>query len=158
MTKGDSDTSRILRLVIDSSNKYIAIALANGIICVRELNSILGFDPKNGEVIYTGEKNKFIRYVVSEKIIDAKDLILDPTHKWIAMLTSRELTMWDLRKTFLSQIIHTPKQKGNVIAFDNTGQLLALGTEEGITIYDTEKGKQIVNIDVGRGDSNIFFQ
>jgi WD40 repeat protein len=136
-------------IAIDLSDTYFAYVLTNGVVCVEEFNYILGYDVKTGDKLSTNMSgSEQLQYFV-KKETDVWDIEFDPTKRWLAVLTDNELAILNLQNFLFPNRMKISLKNGNTISFDKSGDLLALGTKEGIVVYNANSGKQIAEFHIG---------
>ncbi|MBI3172354.1 MAG: hypothetical protein HYZ25_01445 [Chloroflexi bacterium] len=151
------DLESISRIAIAPSKKYIAIARSDGSISIQDFSMFANIDINTGSEISTqspGDKNIIeTRLAIPSKFDSLRDLAFDPSNIWLAALTDKELVTWSLQKLIFSRYIVRPIKNGNMISFDRTGNILALATQDGISIFSMKRGELVSTLDVG----NVVF-
>lgn len=149
---------RVNGITVDSSGTYLACALQSGAVIVRDWS--LSFDRHIGKFGENATKDDpyihLLRYNLPNRPADVKEMEFDPSRTWLAALTDQHLVIWDLRRWFFANHLEASVSDGYVISFDRTGKLLALGTKQGITLYDVERAKKITTFEVGEV-TNLYF-
>lgn len=135
--------SNISRISIDSSGAYFAYALEEGQISIRYFEEAAGIT-HDGIVI----SKKLGNYHENAGIVTL-DLVFDYTRTWLAALRSDELVVWDLDIFFDRRQLRVPIEDGKVVAFDRTGDIIAVGTGNGIQIYSVVDKEKITEFEVG---------
>ena len=143
------DAAVIERIAIDPSGDYVACALSNGAIIVRNWNTAFDLFVNSEGINQTSEEPfvYFLRYKMSKG--NVRDMVFDPKRTWLSVLTDKKLVTWDLRRWVFADHLNVSITDGNAIVFDRAGKLLVLGTERGLTVYDVELAKQIAEFEVG---------
>ncbi len=144
----DPNKPEILRMTMDNSGKYLAYALADGTVAIREASRFLGFE--DGVL-----KGKYYRYANDEDAKVIADLEFDNTRRWLALLSNKELTIWDLTAYFSPEIKVSVKS-GNSIAFDHNGKIAIVGTDNGMLLINLITGQKIAEYDVGKVTALYF--
>lgn len=153
-------------IAFDPSGTYIACSTKEGQIYIFVVSYLFNPTGRSNEDILSSKdwgetthvqrvsRHYGTRYLFMN--YNAIDLAIDDTRKWLAQLTDKKLTLWDLSKDVNSVYFSKSFISGNVLAFDHTGFLLAVGSQDGITIYDLIQKKQIAFFNVGYV-SDIYF-
>ena len=134
--------ARIKLLTLDKSGGILAYALDNDTVHLFETESFLGVK-KSGIL-----KNRVLRYSPTSLPTQIRAFSFDDTRTWLALLNDNELVVWDLRKYINPRHLQISVKDGNVVAFDHTGSILAIGTKKGIMILDFENKVQLAELDV----------
>jgi len=119
-----------------------------GSIVLDNLNSRYIIIFQEGRIhVYEGEKITSYRIIaegVKGDIIPVTDAQIDPTGRWLVFArgdTTKVLSL-DNRKILLEVNVPNP-----VLAFDETGELLFVGSANKLTIYRVETGEKIAEYD-----------
>jgi WD40 repeat protein len=148
----------IYKVAIDPSGTYIACAISNGNVIIRNwsiaFNEIPGEKGNliNSEYPYV----RFVRYTRPDDKTYIKDMAFDATRTWLSALADKKLIMWDLRRPIFARKIDISIDDGNAIAFDRSGKLLAVGTNDEIIFFDTQEGRQIAQFDTAEVTALYF--
>jgi len=144
--------SDFTRLAIDPMGDYLAVADESGNILVGDISSFKS--PEREGFFEYATRYRLFGY--SGKDIRTVDLEFDPTHSWLGWLTDERLVVWSLKNYVFPLEFKTNLQDGNVICFDRTGKILAIGTKNGLKIFDVKTEKEIANYSVGEV-STLYF-
>jgi WD40 repeat protein len=139
----DPNKPEILRMGVDNSGKYLSYALADGTVIVRESSHFLGLERglvKSKEYKYADNNSEMMPII---------DLKFDDTRQWLALLSKKELLMWDLTAYFSSEI-KIPVESGNAIAFDRAGKVAVVGTDTGMSVINLITRQEMAKYDVGK--------
>ena len=151
-------------IAFDKSSAYIAIAMEEGILRIHDVD--LEFLPKSAgkPLDEVGPDDGVTRTFLyrhygkynSKKPIRTSDLAIDDTRTWLARLTDKELIIYDLRKRFFPRHLKVPISNGNLLAFNHSGNLLTVATDDEILMFDIAKRKQVASFDVGEATALFF--
>ncbi len=150
-----SSVDRIEALAFDPAGEYLAVANANGSIAIVHLN------PSGELEIWkstTLEMSAFPTGSVDYQAVKPLGLAFDTTRKQLAMLRDNEAIVYDLgawRQTLKVTVTSTTGPAGSV-AFDPSGQLLAVGTQDGWQMWDVAHSKKLFE-QVGAGTYTVAF-
>ena len=150
-----SSVDRIEALAFDPAGEYLAVANANGSIAIVHLN------PSGELEIWkstTLEMSAFPTGSVDYQAVKPLGLAFDTTRTQLAMLRDTEAIVYDLgawRQTLKVTVTSTTGPAGSV-AFDPSGQLLAVGTQDGWQIRDVAHSKKLFE-QVGAGTYTVAF-
>ncbi|MBV6395159.1 MAG: hypothetical protein HFACDABA_00730 [Anaerolineales bacterium] len=84
------------------------------------------------------------------------DLKFDPSHTWLGWLTDESLVVWNLQNYVHPLQLKVELKGSNVMSFDRTGTILAIGTNNGIQFFDLAARKQISEYAVGEVTALYF--
>lgn len=154
------DSLKFRSLAISTSQKYVAYVVENGIACVRDMGEFTGIDMSTGTEIpfVSGFQPPFrkLRFDLSDNNVEVNTLAFDPTDRWLAVLTSKTLAVWNLSDFLFPNTINYLVSTGTTLSFDRRGDLLALGTTNGIIVFSLADGKQIAEFKTTQV-TNIYF-
>lgn len=135
--------NRVEALAFDAAGEYLATANANSAVAIFHLNATGELDFSNGDYLESGTgPNGLDR----DQELKPLALAFDQARKQLVLLRDNEVIVYDLgtwRQTFRSTVSLTTSPAGSV-AFDPTGQLLAIGTQEGWQIWDLAQGRKLI--------------
>jgi len=156
---GFNRDKRVSWITIDPSGQYLAYAVEEGQIKVYTTQGFL--DPISldqssppGKNIFVGSRT-YGKYDAKAEI-QTKNLAIDFTRTWLAWLNGENLLVWDMRRFTSSPHIEIPIANGSSMAFNQSGDLLAVGMDSGILIFDLEKGEKISQIEFSKVSSLYF--
>ncbi len=150
----------ISRIAFDSTGTYIACTTEEGRLLVYDFKNLFGLTGITDEEILAGrgyenqphpwwvKRRQYGEYQPSANIITV-DLAFDDTLTWLAQLTDQDLVVRDLGRAFFSSRMNLPIEGGTVLAFNHTGNLLAVGTQNGIALFDLKRLERIASFEVG---------
>jgi len=137
----------ITRLAIDFHGDYFAFADDGGhiqVVDIRVYKQNADRVPVNDS--FEINSKKLTGDKTAPKIID---LELDDTHSWLGWLTDQSVFLWSFQNYLSPLKFSADIDDGNAISFDRTGNILAVATQTGIEIFNTETGKRIATYPVG---------
>jgi len=137
------NVANLTRIALDPNGDYLAAVDINGSIIIGDVSTFSG---QEGFFEY-GTLYRLLGY--AGKDIVTVDLEFDDTHSWLGWLTDEKLVVWSLRNYAFPLEFKTNIKDAKALAFDHTGKILAVATQNGIKIFDVEKGKQIIDYSVG---------
>lgn len=141
--------AEVALMTMDVNSEYLVFALHNGMVRIEE------------SIPFRSEDNYFfIRNLIDgleTKSVEIVDLKIDNTRTWLAVLREDKLLVWNLQRGYFTPLkINDSIFDGNAIAFDQAGQLLAVGTDSNIVIYDLKRGKVVNTLSVENTTALIF--
>lgn len=145
----DHKYEHISMIAMDPSGTYFAYALEEGTVTIYKFVWVLG---QESIPWFTSDYGLFRNWLGLETL----DLEFDYTRRWLGQLTENDLRVWSLKKYTLPRQMQIPVSDGNVIAFDRRGEILAVGTDTGIMLFDIEKSRPIFFLDVGHVTALYF--
>jgi WD40 repeat protein len=162
----DISDNTISRIAFDSTGSYIACATEEGRLLVFDIENLFNPTGRTNEDIIAGrgegegslikiKSRQYGSYQVDAHIITT-DLVFDDTRTWLAQLTNQDLIVWDLRRVVFPRRMKISVEGGSVLAFNHAGNLLAVGTEKGIILFDLGGQKQIASFEVGEVTALYF--
>jgi WD40 repeat protein len=126
-----------------SVSPYFAFAFANGLVSVQTIEASYSFP-----LYYTDG--------VKKTRVNVVDLAMDDTRTWLAELCDDELLVWNIQRWVRPLAMRVPAPKATALAFDHTGQILAVATDTEIRFYDLNWGTVAGNIST-QGTSTLTF-
>lgn len=156
----DSQEPSFTRIAIDPVGDYLAVADDEGNLLLGDISSIKTL-PRDEmfEGFYAFSSKKKATYQLfgySGKNVPTVDLEFDETHSWIGWLTDQKLILWSLKNYFVPLHMNMDLKNANAMRFDHTGQILAVATKNGITIFDLVEKKQIIEYQTGEVTALYF--
>lgn len=135
----DSTTKQhISKLSFDPTGEYFAVAYEEGNITIYRFNSVI-------------DNNNIIKALSISKVQDIRrpviSMRMDPTRTWLALLYENELQVWDLKSMKNKPSISSAIPSMNTIAFDQSGNLLVVGTKFGLRFIDLRKRSEVAYFD-----------
>jgi len=156
--RGFNRDQHVSWMTIDPSGKYLAYAVEEGQVKVYQTEGFLDpasiRDPSRGKDLFVGSRT-YGDYDANADI-QTLNLSVDFTRTWLAWLNEENLFVWDMRRFTSSPHIQIPIDNGNSMAFNQRGDLLAVGTDSGILIFDLEKGEKISQLEVSKVTALYF--
>jgi WD40 repeat protein len=150
----NNSVNSIVAMAIDSANEYLATANVNGDVQVNQFTSEGLPAPIGGGSDLEGSipSDEF------KKELKPLGLAFDPTRTRLALLRDNEAIVYDLsawRQIFKVNVTSTTGKRGGV-ALDPSGQLLAVGTQDGWQIWDVAHSTKLFE-QVGAGTYTVAF-
>ncbi len=147
--------SNFSRIAVDPAGDYLAMVDDKGSVLVGDINK---FNHSEDEDFFASLTATAIynQNLFSNEKIATTDLKFDGTHSWLAWLTDKKLVIWNLRNYTLPLHLNAKLEETNVLCFDRTGNLLFVGTNQGILVYDVKIRKQISEFNVGKVTAIYF--
>jgi WD40 repeat protein len=142
----NNSEQHISKVSFDPSGEYYAVAYEEGNVMVYEFESSIS---NNNwiEMISFGDVQEIRRPVLSIKI--------DPTRTWLALLYENELQIWDLMSVKKNPSVSLAISSMNTMTFDQSGNLLVVGTKSGLRFIDLHNKSEVAKFD-GDEVSNAF--
>ncbi len=152
------------QIAFDISGVYLAVAIEEGILKVYDIDDQFlprGESKPLDEYDYrdTDTERRLTRQYGKyddENPIHTSDLAIDDTRTWLARLTDEELIIYDHRKRFFPRHLKVIISNGNILAFNHSGNLLAVATDDEILMFDIAKRKQVASFDAGEATALFF--
>jgi WD40 repeat protein len=138
-------TSYLTRIALDPMGDYLAVVDVNSTILVGDISTFS--EPEQEGLFQYATPYRLFGY--SGKAINTVDLKFDETHFWLGWLTHEKLVVWGLKNYIFPLEFETNLEDGNTISFDRTGKILAVATQNGVKVFDIEKGKEVAHYAVG---------
>lgn len=130
----NNDEQHISRLSFDPSGEYYSVAYEEGNVTVYEFERAMGNDNWS-KMLSLGKVQEIRHPVLSQKI--------DPTRTWLALLYEDNLRIWDLRSARKNPSISLAIPSMTTIAFDQSGNLLVVGTKSGLRFIDLQQKSEV---------------
>ena len=159
------------QIAFDRSGKYLAVAIEEGILKVYDIDfEFLSFDELKSLI----EEGKIPGEITSDHGISlipsrrwygryndknpmyTSDLAIDDTRTWLARLTDKELIIYDLRRMIFPRHLKIPISNGNLLAFNHSGNLLAVATDDELIMFDIAKREQVASFQTGEATALFF--
>lgn len=152
----DNDFYTIDQIAFDISGKYFSCAIKEGVVQVYDADLL--FDPLSGEDSDSHLKVSEREYgsYDADHLTHTSDLAIDDTRTWLARLTDHELIIYDLRRMIFPRHMMIPISNGNLLAFNHSGNLLAVATDEEIIMFDLAKREQVVSFQTDEATALFF--
>lgn len=156
--RGFNRDKHVSWITIDPSGKYLAYAVEEGQVKVYRTEGFLDplsvRNPSRGRDAFVGSRT-YGNYDANADI-QTISLAIDPTRMWLAWLNEENLLVWDMKRFTSSPHLQIPIANGSGMAFNQRGDLLAVGMNNGILIIDLEKGEQITKIETSKVSALYF--
>jgi WD40 repeat protein len=159
------------QIAFDRSGVYLAVAIEEGILIVFDIEyeflspadkrTLIEEGKIPGEIISDDtfssmpKERQYGRYDDENPMYTA-DLAIDDTRTWLARLTDKELVIYDLRRMIFPRHMKIPISNGNLLAFNHSGNLLAVATDDEILMFDVAKREQVASFDTGEATALFF--
>jgi WD40 repeat protein len=159
------------QIAFDRSGVYLAVAIEEGILIVFDIEYEFLSPADKRTLIEEGKipdeiisddtfssmpkERQYGRYDDENPMYTA-DLAIDDTRTWLARLTDKELVIYDLRRMIFPRHMKIPISNGNLLAFNHSGNLLAVATDDEILMFDVAKREQVASFDTGEATALFF--
>jgi WD40 repeat protein len=159
------------KIAFDRSGVYLAVAIEEGVLKVFDIEyeflspadkrTLIEEGEIPGEIISDDtfssmpKERQYGRYD-DENPMHTSDLAIDDTRTWLARLTDEELIIYDLRRMIFPRHMKIPISNGNLLAFNHSGNLLVVATDDEILMFDIAKRKQVASFDTGEATALFF--
>ncbi len=159
------------QITFDRSGVYFAVAIEEGILKVYDIDyeflsiaerrtlieegKIPGRIVSDDTITSVAIDREYGRYD-NENPMYTSDLAIDDTRTWLARLTDKELIIYDLRRMIFPRHMKIPISNGNLLAFNHSGNLLAVATDDEILMFDIAKREQVASFDTVEATALFF--
>lgn len=123
----------------DEQGQYIALADQNGLVVIRRVL------PNDAEAVVSISTPgaRYDWYAHRDSLWKPTAIAFDPSRRWLALVASGQLLVYRLQPVtnHLHVTISSPSDPSAALAYDPSGELLAVGTASGWQIWDVANKK-----------------
>ena len=142
--QAEAGLGAVSRIALDLHGVYLALAFESGSLVIERLDlhrgNVLGINFRTTTWISTAS---------GDSPEQTRALQFDPSRTWLARLTGKQLSIWDLRTDNSEPAVELAVQAGSVLAFDRNGRFLFIGSQTGLLIYQPESGELVDIVELG---------